>query len=49
MLCRKVCIQNVGLLLDQRQTRWINIEAKMVNRPVVPVDAGVDRSANMTQ
>ena len=42
VLCRKVCIQNVRLLLlGHRQTRWINIEATLVSRPVVAVDAGV--------
>ena len=46
MLCRKVglCIQKAGLLLGHRQTRWINIEATLVIRPVVAVDAGVDES-----
>ena len=41
VLCHKVCIQNVGLLLGQRQTRWINIVETLVNRPVVAVNAGV--------
>ena len=46
MLCRKVglCIQKAGLLLGHRQTRWINIEATLVSRPVVAVDAGVQES-----
>ena len=40
VLCRKVglCIQNAGLCLDHRQTRWINIEATLVSRPVVGVE-----------
>ena len=37
-----LCIQNAGLLLGHRQTRWINIEATLVSRPVVAVDAGVE-------
>ena len=37
-------IQNAGLLLGHRQTRWINIEATLVSRPVVAVDAGVEES-----
>ena len=43
--CRKVThvdIQNGGLLLGYCQTRWINIEATLVNRPVIAVDAGVE-------
>ena len=32
-----LCIQNVGLLLGHRQTRWINIEPTLGNRPVVAV------------
>ena len=42
VLCRKVCTQNVGLLLGHSQTRWINIDATKVNRQVVSVDAGVE-------
>ena len=42
VLCRKVFIQNVGLLLGHRQTLWINIEATLVNCPVAAVDAGVE-------
>ena len=44
VLCHKVdlCIQNAGLLLGHRQTHWINIEATLVSRPVVAVDAGVE-------
>ena len=38
---RNLCIQNAGLLLGHRQTRWINIEAILVSRPVIAVDAGV--------
>ena len=37
-----LCIQNAGLLLGHRQTRWINIEATLVSRPLVAVDAGVE-------
>ena len=46
VLCHKVglYIQNAGLLLDHRQTRWINIEATLVSRPVVAVDASVEES-----
>ena len=44
--CRKVtlCIQNAGLLLGHRQTRWVNIEATLVSRPVIDVDTGVEES-----
>ena len=42
VLFRKVCVQNVGLLFGHRQTRWINIEATLVNRSVVAVDTGVE-------
>ena len=38
------CIQNAGLLLGHRQTRWINIEATLVSRPLIAVDAGVEES-----
>ena len=36
------CIQNAVLLLGHRQTRWINIEATLVSRPVIAVDAGAE-------
>ena len=39
-----LCIQNVELLLGHRQTRWINIKATLVSRPVIAVDAGVEES-----
>ena len=39
-----LCIQNAGLLLAHRQTRWINIESTLVSRPVIAVDAGVEES-----
>ena len=39
-----LCIQNAGLLLGHRQTRWVNIEATLVSRPVIAVDAGVEES-----
>ena len=43
--CRNVTyIQKAGLLLSHRQTRWINIEATLVSRPVIAVDAGVEDS-----
>ena len=32
----------IGVLLGHRKTRWITIEATLVNRPVVVVDAGVE-------
>ena len=32
------------LLLGHRQTRWINIEATLVSRPVIAVDAGIEES-----
>ena len=37
-------LQNAGLLLGHRQTRWINIEATLVSRSVIAVDAGVEES-----
>ena len=37
-------IQNAELLLDHRQTLWINIEATSVSRPVIAVDADVEES-----
>ena len=43
--CRKVTyiyIQNAGLLLGHRQTRWINIKATLESRPAV--GAGVEES-----
>ena len=39
-----LCIQNAGLLLGHRQTRWINIEATLTSRPVIAVDTGVQES-----
>ena len=39
-----LCIQNAGLLLGHRQTRWINFETTLVSRPVIAVDAGVKES-----
>ena len=39
-----LCTQNAGLLLGHRQTCWINIEATLVSRPVIAVDAGVEKS-----
>ena len=37
-------IHNARLLLGHRQTRWINIEATLVSRPVNVVDIGVGES-----
>ena len=46
VLCRKIglCVQNAGSLLGHRHTRWINIEAALVSRPVVTVDANVEET-----
>ena len=41
-----LCIHNAGLLLGHRQTRWINVEATLVSRPVIAVDAGVEESCD---
>ena len=32
------------VVVGHRQTRWINIEATLVNRSVIAVDAGVEES-----
>ena len=37
-----LCMRNAGLLLGHRQTSLINIEATLVSRPVIAVDAGVE-------
>ena len=42
VMCLQVCIQNVELLLGHRHTRLFNIEATLVDRPVVAEDAGVE-------
>ena len=42
--CNCLCTQNTGVLLGHRQTRWSNIEATLVSRPVIAVDAGVEES-----
>ena len=39
-----LCIENAGLLLGHCQTRLINIEATLVSRLVIAVDAGVKES-----
>ena len=43
-----LCVQNAGLLLGHRQTRWINIEATLVSRLVIAVDAGVEEACVRT-
>ena len=37
-------LQNAGLLLGHRRTRLVNIEATLVSRPVIAVDAGIEES-----
>ena len=37
-------MSNITFLLGHRQTQWINIEASLVSRPVIAVDAGVEES-----